>query len=47
MVDEVGQYSATADVNVIRLLISNRKSMPTRVGLVDISVVYMQSGPIT
>lgn len=44
--DEVRKESATAQYNVIRLLLAISTYLPMRVGLVDISGSYIQSGPI-
>lgn len=38
--------SATVQFDVIRLMLSMISMTPMRLGLVDISSVYMQSGPI-
>lgn len=46
MKDDIRKDSATAQFGVIRLIISVATYMDANLGFVDISGVYMQSGPI-
>lgn len=46
MMNEVRKHSATAQFDVIRLMISMTTLLPYRLGIVDISGAYIKSGPI-
>lgn len=46
MKNDVRNDSATAQFDVIRLMLSVTAILPFRIGLVDISGIYMQSVPI-
>lgn len=46
MKDEIRKDSATAQFNVIRLMLAMATFFPMRLGVIDISGAYMQSGPI-
>lgn len=46
MRNSVRKDSATAQFDVIRMILTIVTFLPVRLGLVDISGAYMQSGPI-
>lgn len=46
MKDDIRKDSATAQFDVIRLMLTITTFLPMRIGVVDISGAYMQSGPI-
>lgn len=46
MKDQVRKDSATAQFNIIRLMLAISSFFPMRLGVIDISGAYMQSGPI-
>lgn len=46
MKDDVRNFPVTAQLNIIRLMLSMTSFFPMRLGVVDISGAYMQSGPI-
>lgn len=46
MKDELRKYSATAQYDIVRLMLSIKVLLPFNLGLVFINGAYMQSGPI-